>query len=112
MLSFWITITSLNLISSMCSFMMGASGSLAGYAYARLFAEELLLYDKAGKADLIEGVLNRRDFTFMVNIKKYFKTFKSDVIEGKDASAVAREMLEKRLMKWLYSTGKSYISSI
>lgn len=33
----------------------------------------------------------------MVNITKHFKTFKSGVIEGKDAYAVAREMLEKRI---------------
>lgn len=91
----------------------GASGDLIGYADGRLFAEELLLYEKTGKTDLVENVLNRKSLAFMANMKKYFKTFKSNVAEGKDAYRVAREMLERKIneMAVVYE-GRLYLVSL
>ncbi len=75
----------------------GVSKKLIGYADANLLSKELLLFLKTGKKDLVENILNRRDSNFLLNMSKYFRSFKSDVTEKKDAYLTAKEMLDRKI---------------
>lgn len=75
----------------------GVSGTLIGYADAKLFAEELLLYKITEKTSLVENILNKKVSDPIVNMKKHFKTFKSNVAIEKDAFTVASKMLEEKI---------------
>jgi hypothetical protein len=78
-------------------FYHGDQKNLIAYADARLFASELMLYAQTGGKAIIESVFNRKYPESIKDMKKYFKSFQAHVAEGKDAYAVAEEMLNKRI---------------
>jgi hypothetical protein len=52
---------------------------------------------KTDKQSLVEDILNRKDSTFIPNMNKYFRSFKYDVAERKDAYLAAKEMLDRKI---------------
>ncbi len=65
-----------------------------GYANARLFSRELLLYESADWKSKVEKVLNENvpDSLF-----KYFSTVSNNVILDKDGYSVAKEMIDNKI---------------
>jgi hypothetical protein len=94
-------------------FYHGDSGNLIGFADARLFAEELMLYARNGQQEFIARILNRSYAGSIEDMEKYFHSFQAHVAEGKDAYVVAKEMLNKKIneMAVMYN-GKHYLVSL
>lgn len=88
----------------------GTSRKLIGYADAKLFTRELLLYKNAGKRKLVEDALNRGSSTSVEDIEKLFKAFISQVAEKKNAYEAAEEMLGREISEMaLLHNGKTYL---
>ncbi len=76
---------------------VNSSPTLIGYADANLFANELLRYMKMEKQNKVEEILNGSSTMFEEEMKKYFKSFKSNVKEVKDAITAAKMMLSESI---------------
>jgi len=74
----------------------GDSEKLLGYADARIFAKELVAYLKRNEANKAEYLLNGSPALFAAEVNKYFSSYNSHVVEGKDSYAVAQEMIYKK----------------
>ena len=78
-------------------FYNGTTKTLLGYADATVFAKELLLYAKTNKANSIEALLNDGVERFSAQVQSCFSAYSSNVVDARDANAIAQEMLTKKI---------------
>ncbi|MDJ0818483.1 MAG: hypothetical protein QNJ58_19905 [Desulfobacterales bacterium] len=94
-------------------FFDGKTKALVGYALSDLFTKELLVYLETGKQGVIENILNDPSMDYMVNMKKYFNSFSTNILRQKDAYTVAKEMISNKYNETaVVFENKLYIASL
>jgi hypothetical protein len=87
--------------------------NLVGYAPSDLFTKELLVYLETDNQGTIENILNDPSTDYMANMQKYFNSFSRNVLQQKDAYAVAKQMISKKYNETaVVFEDKLYIASL
>lgn len=86
----------------------GDNEHLLGFADASVFIKEMLLYRQMEMYPRIMEILNTPGMADRDSLKRYFKSFKPDVISSPDAYSAAKNMINTKTNEAIVEYGSQY----